>query len=152
MKRQAVSQRLNWAIEQLIARDRALLEFDLNERTITHKLAEHLQQAFSEYDVDCEYNRNQGDIKTLELPEHINNSWDDTQARTVFPDIIVHRRGTGTNVLVIEAKKTNGGDEAFDLLKLHAFRQELGYEHAVFLRFRTGEANPGVQDLRFVDE
>jgi hypothetical protein len=151
MNRDEVSKRLAWALDQLIARDRSLLEFDLNERTITHKLAEHLQQAFREYNVDCEYNRNQGRIKTLELPDS-SNSWDDTDARTVFPDIIVHRRGTDTNILVIEAKKTSGGDEAFDLQKLYAFRYELGYEHAVFLRFRTGRADPGVQILRYVDE
>jgi hypothetical protein len=143
--------RLSRAIGQLFANDRILFEFDVNERTLTHKLAEYLQQEFPEYNVDCEYNRNLSNIKTLKLPNSP-NPWDDTEARTVFPDIIVHRRGTNTNILVIEAKKTSGGDEAFDLDKLRAFRHELGYEHAVFLRFHTGEANPGIQVLRFLDE
>jgi hypothetical protein len=142
--------RLNRALGQLFANDGILFELDVNERTLTHKLAEYLQQAFPEYNVDCEYNRNHRNIKTLILPNNL-NPWDDTEARTVFPDVIVHRRGTNTNVLVIEAKKTSSGDEAFDLQKLRAFRDELGYEHAVFLRFRTGEPNPGAQ-VRFLNE
>ena len=40
-------------------KEKFLLENNLNERTITHKLAELLDIEFSklEYDVDCEYNR-----------------------------------------------------------------------------------------------
>ena len=34
-----------------------LLEKNLNERTITHKLANYFEKYFSNYDVDCEYNR-----------------------------------------------------------------------------------------------
>jgi hypothetical protein len=151
MHREELVRRLNSSIECLLARDRALLEFDVNERSITHKLAEYLQTFFPEYNVDCEYNRNHGAVKTLELPTHL-NQWDDTQARTVFPDIIVHQRGTDTNVLVIEVKKTTGGNEQFDLDKLSAYRRDLAYEHAAFLKLRTGIENPGVEILRFIPE
>ena len=49
---------------------------------------------------------------------------------------------TSTNILVVETKNRNGAGEAFDLLKLKAFRTEFGYEHASFLRL-PGEENPG---------
>lgn len=39
--------------------DKILLDINVNERTITHKLAEYLQQHLPEFNVDCEYNRYQ---------------------------------------------------------------------------------------------
>jgi hypothetical protein len=86
--------------------------------------------------VDCEYDRLFEEAKRLRIRGEL--------AR-VIPDIIIHRRNTKKNLLVIEAKKDNdprGG--AADLEKLREFRTQLGYRHAVFLRFRAGE-NPGIE-------
>jgi hypothetical protein len=116
--------------------DQYLLEFNLNERTISHRLALHLQRTLPEWDVDCEYNRNEDTIKTLELPKnHI--PWNDLEAKTVFPDIIVHKRGPGPNVLVIEMKKV-GLSPDFDYQKLRAYKSELGYAYACLIWIRTG--------------
>lgn len=42
---------------------------------------------------------------------------EDTEAKTAYPDIIAHRRGTNENYLVIELKEsTNTTDRAVDLL------------------------------------
>ena len=54
---------LSMVINELKLKDYYLLEKDVNERSITHKLAGYLQKHLSEhfdehYDVDCEYNRN----------------------------------------------------------------------------------------------
>jgi hypothetical protein len=149
MNQAEIEERLDFAIQRLLASDLQLLALDVNERSITHKLATYLQIAFPDYDVDCEYNRCFDEIKTLHVPAD-NVSWDDTQAKTVFPDIIVHHRNTDINILVVEVKKLNGGNEAFDFIKLQAFRGELGYQHAVFLRFRTGPQNPGVDEVQFI--
>ncbi len=43
------------AIADFQGGDQHLLEFDLNERTISHRFAVHLQQRFPGWDVDCEY-------------------------------------------------------------------------------------------------
>lgn len=51
-----VKERLETALRKLYVRDNYLLENDAHERSITHKLAEYLQQLFPDYDVDCEYN------------------------------------------------------------------------------------------------
>ena len=67
-----------------------LLQLNANERSITHKLAEYLQREFSDWNVDCEYNRLGAAIKRLPAPEAIGS--DDEDGRTIFPDIIVHRR------------------------------------------------------------
>jgi hypothetical protein len=81
-------------------------------------------------------------VKRLELAPRL-TSTDNDEAVTVFPDIIVHRRGNNDhNLLVVEIKKAETGtDIAYDLHKLRAFRRELKYAWAVHLiigRSRNG--------------
>lgn len=122
--------------------DSFLLENNVNERSVTHKLAEYIQLQFQEYHVDCEYNRMPGETierpyinKKLNLPiDSIETN--DTKAKTVFPDIVVHRRGDNMmNLLVIEAKKVGVCGESFDRDKLAAYKRELGYSFAAFILF-----------------
>ena len=108
-------------LQKLRRLDRYLLDIKVNERTITHKLAEYLQEHFPEFNVDCEYNRYENYIKrirneqdrfreitnlsNIELAELI---WENKEADTIYPDIIVHKRGNqDNNLLVIEVKKTS---------------------------------------------
>jgi hypothetical protein len=135
----AINSRVQRAVKDLLKNDGCLLRNDLNERAITHRLAAYLQQEFTGWKVDCEYNRNHDDPKKLYLPSRNSLSSDDTHARTVFPDIIVHHRNTDENLLVIEVKKSTGRKpEDFDKQKLRAFKRELGYRFAAFIRFETG--------------
>lgn len=138
MTKRDVKRKVRASIDMLLNADRHLFEVDANERAITHKLAEHLKGRFRGWDVDCEYNRNQDMPKLLNLPIR-NGSSRDTNARTVYPDIVVHRRNTENNLLVIEVKKTSSrvSDET-DLAKLGAFVKQLGYRHAVFVKFHVG--------------
>ncbi len=156
LNEQAVKDKVRNAIKHLLQRDRFLLEKDVNERSISHRLALYLQSEFGdEWDVDCEYNRDHDIKKELTmLPRPIET--DDTTATTVFPDIIVHRRGThDNNLLVIEMKKsTNLQKRAknFDLDKLHAFRQErYHYQYALYLQFKT-EFSPGIDEVQWNGE
>ena len=126
------------AIRELFRRDRSLLENDLNERTITHKLGVYVQGQFRGWNVDCEYNRNHDDAKRLDLNARPTRT-NDTQGQTVFPDIIVHRRRSDANLLVIELKKsTNRERSDYDVRKLRAFKAQLGYRYAVFVKLQTG--------------
>jgi hypothetical protein len=101
--------------------------------------------------VDCEYNRYDYESKWLDFYP-LDARADDTEARTVFPDIIVHKRGPkGPNVLAIEAKKSTNKDGDLDIKKLKAYKsnEHLKYEHAVFLVFRIGK-DPGVEHPTFI--
>ena len=138
------------AVEDLLARDAELLKRNVNERTITHRLAIYLERRLpEEWDVDCEYNRDFDDAKKLDLPPRANLSSDDIYARTVFPDIIVHRRAPKKqrNLLVIEAKKTTNpeAEADWDWIKLERFRKEFMYEVTAFLKLTS-------HDPRFVPE
>jgi len=121
----SVKQKVEAALSKLRNQDSFLIEANTNERTISHKLAEYLQEEFTDWNVDCEYNRHGDDIKKVEVPKE-NVSWDDKEAKTVFPDIIVHERSTDLhNLLVIEIKKSsNVACRQFDRNKLIALTKE----------------------------
>jgi hypothetical protein len=134
LTRQEVSDRLARAVARLLANDRHLLMVDANERAITHRLAVLLEPEFPGWDVDCEYNRDLGEVKELELPERDRATPGVMRSRPVLPDIIVHHRNTEENLLVIEARKAGAQNRGVDQReKLQAFVQQLGYAHAVFL-------------------
>ena len=67
-----------------------LFEKDLGERTLTHRLAVHLEKQFSGWEVDCDYNR-LGE-RTLRLPHGSIVSTDDELGKSIYPDIVVHQR------------------------------------------------------------
>ena len=137
MSLEDVKKRVIAAICALYRHDRELLAVDANERSITHKLAEHLQREFPGWHVDCEYNR--VGRKTKRLRRRINvgtPKLDDLEAKTVFPDIIVHRRTTSENLLVMEVKKASGQDNTGDIDKLKRFTEvpEYQYKYGLFLK------------------
>jgi hypothetical protein len=144
-----IEERVNRAKAKFLERDRYLLEVNANERSMTHKLAEYLQAEFPEFNVDCEFNRKGNLPKELHINVSSDLSEDDTDAKTVFPDIIVHRRGEPANFLVIEAKKSGGNDRT-DRQKLDAFKRdgEYNYQYAILMRFDTG-CNPNIRFARY---
>lgn len=131
------------AINLFYKHDAFLVEKNINERSVTHKLAEHLQREFTGYYVDCEYNRKTSDnIDADYIKKSLNLdikdiSTDDTEAKTVFPDIIIHERGKNkNNLLVIEVKKAsnkNKKDIEFDEDKIGGYCEQLKYKFGLFL-------------------
>ena len=111
-----------------------MLNVNSSERSITHRLAIHLASCLPEYDVDCEYNRDGLDIKRLSLSGR-NVTEDMLEAVTVFPDIVVHKRGNNeSNLLVVEMKKVSTTvSNDYDIQKLAAFRSEFGYIYSAHI-------------------
>ena len=147
MNRTSVTEKLTRALDKLVRDDAYLLEIDANERSISHRLAVYLESEFTEWNIDCEYNRNIEDPKRLNI-DSIRTDSTDTQGRTVFPDIIVHVRGQANNLLVIEMKKTSSVvSDDFDYAKLDAFRREFGYQHAAFVKVITRSKTVGYEPI-----
>lgn len=126
-----------------------LLTVAASERSATHKLAEEIQTRYlSDYwQVDCEYNRKG------EAPKRI-ASINGLDTVTVLPDIIIHSRGSDDNLVVIEAKKDTASKESLesDILKLLAYKNELGYRYAFLIVIGTGanrenKQTPGVFEI-----
>lgn len=146
MVRDRIQKALDNAIKSLLDKQPELLALDVTERALSHHLAIYIAEHFPDFDVDVEYNRDGIDPKRLDLPER-GAAEDDIKARTVFPDIIVHKRNTDINFLVLEMKKSRDDDDiSHDNLKLKAFKRELGYEHAAHVIL-----GPNAQEIIWVD-
>lgn len=127
------------------------------ERTVTQRIAMHLQPRIQELQVDCEYNRNGGRPKYIDVQhDHLTPSERQHQIETATrgrakatrleieqwstyrvtssPDILVHQRGTNDhNLLIVEVKivgDRRGADgESLDMAKLRAFTLKNGPYH-----------------------
>ena len=111
MKQDEIRQRFECALRNFYRKEALLIKYKVSERALTHKLAEHLQKLFPRHNVDCEYNKvGDGDPKRVGVLMAGDPACPHDCARcpnnkcVIFPDIIVHRRGTEVNLLVIEAK------------------------------------------------
>src|SRR5713226_10496360 len=102
---QAALNKVLGALGEFYARETHLLEKDLGERTLTHRLAVHLEKRFvGGWEVDCDYNR-LGE-RTLRLPHGTIVSTDDHLGKSIYPDIVVHQREIPNNLLAIEIRKS----------------------------------------------
>ena len=154
------------SLKDLLLYDYILLENDVGERAITHRLAIYLEQrlrslnleGFSNLSVDCEYNRNSKSdepyspkrlvLESYELHKITDNYAqysDERLAVSCYPDIIIHKRGCNKkNLLIIEVKKTTSRikDDKFDIRKIKAFtvkdeQNEYDYQFGVFIKLDT---------------
>jgi hypothetical protein len=107
------------ALQEFYARESFLFEHDLGERTLTHRLAVHLESQFSGWEVDCDYDR-LGE-RTLRLPHGTIISTDDHLSKSIYPDIVVHQRAVPNNLVAVEVRKAaNHQSPEHDRHKLRA--------------------------------
>ena len=134
------------ALREFLCKDSDLLLLDASEKSITHKLAEHLQRQFTDREnlkVDCEYNRYADDNDPVKkrLYEDDASPTDRSKGKLVYPDIVVHKRASNTdNKIVIEVKKskTSNKDRDKDRKRLRDFTKREGkyrYKLGLFLEF-----------------
>jgi hypothetical protein len=138
-EREEIKKKVNIAIDILFKNDSFLLKYDVNERSISHKLAEYIQIQFPEWHVDCEYNKKMFDTK--KMLKGIKGCSKQKKTDKIYPDIIVHMRATNDNLLVIETKKGEE-DDPCDIRKLGLFTEKGGeyvYEWGLFTKFLKNE-------------
>ena len=146
----AVGKAVLGALNKLFECDRQLLELDAKEEAIAFHFARYLQPHFPDRSVDFEYGR-MGDA-----PKTVTH---DEKPQRVYPDVIVHIRNNqavgipnnAANLLAVELKKdTNPEAKGRDIGKLRAYRRELEYRHALFLRFGTGQFAGTITECEWV--
>ena len=93
------------ALHDFYACETFLLERDAGERALTHRLAVQIEKQFPGWEIDCEFDR-LGD-RTLRLPRGSIVSTDDHLAKSIYPDIVVHRRAIPHNLLAVEVRKSS---------------------------------------------
>ncbi|MDE2377356.1 hypothetical protein [Bradyrhizobium sp.] len=107
------------ALRDFYAQEAFLFDEDLGERAITHRFAVHLERRFPGWTVDCDYDR-LGE-RTLRLPHGTIVSTDDHLGKSIYPDVVVHRREIPDNLLSVEIRKaTNHTPIAHEQQKLRA--------------------------------
>jgi hypothetical protein len=164
MKFNEIDNLVKQSLSDLYEHDLILLDNDVGERSITHRLAIYVEKRISELDdtevcrlnVDCEYNRNVAGglnapkyliIKSADQHKKANEFGRQSEEAlevSSYPDIIVHRRGhNDCNLLVIEVKKKSSriGD-SYDIKKLEAFTKkdehnEYGYSYGILIKLDT---------------
>lgn len=161
METSKIIEKVNVSINKLFENDKWLIENDLSEQSISHKLGEYLQTNFMEFNVDCEYNGNIDEERGRKRITIIKRELEekgllkqteeelpmDLIHRAVFPDIIVHKRGSNENNLcILEIKKTtNKVPFDYDKIKLKYYTTEyygndLKYDLGIFLLILTGSS------------
>ena len=153
--------RVQRSIQCLKENDLYLFENNAGERVITHRLAVSLEQEFPDWHVDCEYDILPPDDQDVIYQKYANLMarrrngrivpLAEKEAVSVYPDIVVHHRGTAENLLVIEVKKSTDHEEIdFDRMKLEACRQDehLQYRFALFVRFTAPQEDTEIVDAK----
>lgn len=142
------------SLDKLYAEDTILMDaaYDINERTVTHRLALYLEFYFKEhgYVVDVEYNRIRGDYNSDAVGNLMGKrlSWQDNEQGPsyVYPDIIVHKRNTNDNLLLIEVKMAwKSGKKKDDLLKINEYLKKIGYRYGVYIELPETRSKSQVQ-------
>ncbi|OOE38430.1 hypothetical protein BZG06_16250, partial [Salinivibrio kushneri] len=124
-------------LDEFVNEQAQLLKNDASEQAISHQLAMKLAPHFFNWHVDCEYNRKMEVVKRL---IYAVSPTGEACERNVVPDIIIHKRMTAENLLAVEIKKSTNQEHSFkDQAKLTAFRDQLGYQNSLFIRFLSGE-------------
>lgn len=150
LRRQPIGDVVINALRSLLEHDRYLLEVNANERSITFRFALYLQSQLPDWTVDCEYNRDGIDPKRLGHLDVDPDSEDD-EAKTVFPDVIAHRRGREDNLIVLEFKKsTSRVDREIDRRKLLGYKRQLGYTYGLFIEVATDTNQANISQLEWV--
>ncbi len=91
------------ALKEFYAHEAFLFEHDLGERTLTHRLALHVERQFPDFEADCDFDRL--GPRTLNMPRGSIVSTDDHLGKSIYPDIVVHQRSVPNNLIAIEVRK-----------------------------------------------
>lgn len=129
------------ALQEFYARETHLLEKDLGERALTHRLAVYVEMQFPGWEVDCDYDR-LGE-RTLRLPKGSIVSTDDHLGKSIYPDIVVHQREISNTLLAIEVRKlSNHQPPEHDQHKLRALTDpHLWFAYRIGVLLVLGKTN-----------
>lgn len=121
--KQFLEQLIQISLDNLYQNDKYLIDHKVAERDITHRFAHYFENNMqstdvSSYNVDCEYNRDGYGIK------QVNGNY-------IYPDFILHKRGSNEdNLLIIEFKTWWNPENNKDIEKIQCMMHpQLRYKY-----------------------
>ena len=128
---QLLYQLINQSLDDLYRNDEYLISHKASERDLTFHFTTYFKDhmrttSIAQYNVDCEYNRDGDDSKQIDGDK-------------VYPDFIVHRRGSNEdNLLIIEFKTWWNPNKTNDIEKLknmmnEQYRYKYKYAYSIVL-------------------
>lgn len=149
---------INKSLKNLYEFDSILLNplYDLNERSVTHKLAEYINKSIYknkyDYDVDVEYNRMAVDYKKglIDIGNIVSKSIEfeahPDKERYVYPDIIIHKRNKNLNICILEIKMSwKNNRKQLDYDKIDAYVEQLNYSYGVYIEIHPKENDTKIE-------
>ena len=128
---QLLYQLINQSLDDLYRNDEYLISHKASERDLTFHFTTYFKDhmrttSIAQYNVDCEYNRDGDDSNQIDGDK-------------VYPDFIVHRRGSNEdNLLIIEFKTWWNPNNTNDIEKLknmmsEQYRYKYKYAYSIVL-------------------
>ena len=150
IKFEDIKKLVNASLEKFYKNDRDLIEMNdegdmISEQCMVFHIGGYMKNKmntlskFQWADLDCEYNRNMNESKM------INNPKEDNDGKRIIPDLVIHRRRSNrNNLLVIEFKKKNAEscDKKKDrnkLIYLSDQKEEFKYNFGLFIELGSHE-------------
>ena len=140
------------ALKRFLEKESDLLVLDAREEAISHRLSFYMEKTLenskTKWDfsfqaeeieslvVDCEYNKHKDGGKVL---SEIIIKYPDKKTDIVRPDIILHKRNSGLNLVIIEVKKKNSREKQYAKDKVQAFvESSYNYQLGIYIEFNSG--------------
>lgn len=124
------------AIREFYKNDNILWNINAGERCMVFRIGLYLDTlitsdpAFGKYSVDCEYNRQGDNVKSLVNKGHRN---------IIIPDILIHKRNYPDNIIAIKFKKTGNSISADKEKLLNLTDQNKEYKYKAGLLIVLGK-------------
>lgn len=150
--------RVIYCVKKLLKDDKYLFDCKICERSLMMRLWYYLQNEFSNYFVDCEFNK-MWNWDNMEQPKEMPN--EDWVMKKIYADIIIHKREpTNGNLICIEIKRNSYSKS--DVHRLKKMTQQQGfavewtyykfaYKYGFFVSFCDKLKKPKVKIITIVD-
>src|SRR3989304_9374327 len=126
--KEIVTEKINNCVNKLYNEDSYLFESGVCERCLMFRLAHYLQANFSDYFVDCEFNKmGFNEYKHIDKVE-LNSLGN--ELKRMFADIIIHKRNSNVedNYVCLEIKRTRRAINN-DVRRLERMTNSRGFKH-----------------------
>lgn len=140
---------VNYTLDELYNKEKYLFENNSSERNLVFHFSNYFlnniekNKKFKDYNVECEYGNNHQFKKTI----LINN-----KLHQIYPDFILHKRGTNDfNLLAIEFKKNKSKSDKDELKLITLTDNNFKYKYKLGLFINLKKTREQVKIIKYIN-